>query len=304
MKRYTTLLAAVVFGGLVMQTGLVSAKSGGSNGNNSNRNRSGNSSNNSQSSQQNVKVAKVNKSAKNLGQNGSPSISDKMWRPAASVNGQGTRRPNLVQSKVEAWKHIGDSFGIGNGKSKHDKKKDQANLGPGRPDGRVETPDVVTMPPSRPGYVWKNGHWERAKAVNTSEATLLLTTPPSRPGYVWNNGQWERAKSVGTSVSTQGRPLNTAVEIRDHRTVVTPPPARSSGRGSYAPYGRYGVTPPPVDKAGNTVKVTVTPGSQRDRTIYGTGPGLHSLWDIIHPTFPELTLEESRDHRTPSKKTK
>ena len=268
MKRFTTLLTAVVFGGLVMQTGLVSAKD------HSNRK---NDSNKSQHSQQGMKVAKINKSDKKLVQSGSYSIgdknvSDKMWRPAASVDGQGTRRPNLVQTKVEAWKHIGDSFGIGNGKSKHDKKKGQADLGPGRPDGRVETPDVVTMPPSG------------------SEATLLLTTPPSRPGYVWNNGHWERAKSV-VPATASGK----------------------SGRGSAIPYGSYGVAPPPVDRTGHTVKVTVTPGSQRDRTIYGTGPGLNDFLKLHDPrllweyrpgagfTAPQF---ESRDHRTPSKKSK
>ena len=248
MKRFTTLLTAVVFGGLVMQTALVSAKGDGNGGNR----KQGNNSNQSQSSQQSVKVAKVNKSTKKLSQQGVGNDKSVQGNRVGIQEGQGTRRPKLVQANVEAWKKFGQGFGSGKCKD-----KDQADLGPGRPDGRVE---VVPTP---------------------SEATLLLTTPSSRPGYVWNNGHWERAKSV-VPATTAGR----------------------SGRGSDVPYGSYGVTPPPVDKAGNTVKVTVTPGSQRDRTIYGTGPGPHSLWDLIHPTFPELTLEQSRDHRTPSKSKK
>ena len=280
MKRYMTLLTAVVFGGLVMQTGIVSAKGDGNNGNRKN----GNGNNQSQSSQQSMKVAKINKSGMKLSQLGVGNDKSVQGNRVGIQEGQGTRRPKLVQSNIEGWKQIGESFG--HGKSKHDKKKDQAVLGPGRPDGRVEVP------------------------ASSSQATLLLqtagtvqlhttpakpTTVPARDGYVWNNGHWERAKANGTSVSTAGAPVNAMVQVTDHRPV--------KGRGDY-------VVPPPVaGKDHSSVKVTVSvPKELTGQTVYGSGIG---IGDLIHIHNPKTIIDalppwgftvadDPRDHRTPN----
>ncbi|MCE9553013.1 MAG: hypothetical protein K8T91_06500 [Planctomycetes bacterium] len=293
MKRFTTLLTAVVFGGLVMQTGLVLAKGDGNNGGNGNRKKGNTSSNQSQSGQQSVKVAKVNKALKNQGQNGTYTIgdkkvSDKMWRPAGSGAGQGALKPNLVQKNLEGWKQIGDSFKI----SKHDKKKDQAVLGPGRPDGRVEVPQSGTP----------QGSSEATLLISTAGSPQLQTKPgvttivpnSGSQGYVWNNGHWERPKANGTSVSTSGAPVNSVVQMTDHRPV--------KGRGE-------NVTPPPVDKNGNTTKVTVSvPKELTGQTVYGSGYGIGT---IIHVHNPKTIIDalppwgfsvapDPRDHRTPN----
>jgi hypothetical protein len=129
-------------------------------------------------------------------------------------------------------------------------------LDPGRPDGRVETPNVTpaeTQPLSRPGYIFVNGHWERAK-----------------PGVV-----------------TTGNTTNATVEIRDHRYV------EPSGHGS----GQYGYGKPfyPTTPSGTTV-TNSPPRDLTGQTIYGEGPGLHSVWELIHIDFPELKMA-TRDHR-------
>lgn len=189
-----------------------------------------------------------------------------------------------------SWKANGDTFGTSDGNAspkKHGKKhQQQMQLDPGRPDGRVQVADVA--PP-------------------------VATLPPSyaRPGYVFVNGHWERAKANGTSVSTPGGPLNATVEIRDHQSVVTTTSAGSSGRGSNVPYGSYdGHKPPPVGN-NSSVQVTDSQGRPRDNTIYGTGPGLYDFLKIHDPrllweyrpgagfTAPQ---HPSRDHRTPNDK--
>ncbi len=154
-------------------------------------------------------------------------------------------------------------------------------LDPGRPDGRVPTPDVATPVPPAP--------------VN------------GRPGYVWVNGHWEREKANGTSISTPGGPLNATVEIRDHQSLGTPN-VGTSGQ-SYGPYGQghgYGVKPPPVGNNGS-VQVSDSQRPPRDNTIYGTGIGIGDLINIHNPKtiIDHLspggfkTTPNPRDHRKP-----
>ncbi len=125
-----------------------------------------------------------------------------------------------------------------NNQSKKQGKKWQyqrPQLDPGRPDGRVETPDVTpaqTQPLSRPGYIFVNGHWERAK-----------------PG-----------------VATTGNTTNATVEVRDHRVVDPRHQGHHGHRNPSTPDGTTVTDSPPQDLTG--------------QTVYGEGPGLHSLWPI------------------------
>lgn len=168
-----------------------------------------------------------------------------------------------------SWKANGDSFGTSNGNAEHKKHgkkhQQQMQLDPGRPDGRVQVPDI---------------------------ATPQLPLPPSRPGYVFVNGHWERAK-VGSA--TTGNPINASVEVRDHRAVE---PTGTSGRGGRPGHGGY-FPSTPKDSSTSSGGVMVTDSPPRDltgQTVYGEGPGLHSLWDFVHMDFPELRLTTT-DHR-------
>jgi hypothetical protein len=161
----------------------------------------------------------------------------------------------------------------------HHKHQEPVQLDPGRPDGRVPTPDVATPVPPAPA----NG----------------------RPGYVWVNGHWEREKANGTSINTPGGALNATVEIRDHRTPGTTPAGRP-GHGTYGQGHGYGVKSPPVGNNGS-VQVSDSPRRPQDNTIYGTGIGIGDLINIHNPKtiIDHLSpggfeaASNPRDHRKP-----
>lgn len=159
-------------------------------------------------------------------------------------------------------------------------------LDAGRPDDRVIVADASTITVINPTTAPANG----------------------RPGYVWNNGHWERAKANGTSVSTPGGPLNATVEKRDHQSLGTPTTG-SSGHGGYGPYG-YGVTPSPVGNNGSVQVSNTVPVELTGQTIYGSGIGIGDLIKIHNPKtiidhLPPYGFEavaNPRDHRKPPKR--
>jgi hypothetical protein len=110
---------------------------------------------------------------------------------------------------------------------KHHKDK------PTRPDDRVEVPEPQA-PPSRPGYVWVNGHWERAKST------------PALP--------------TGGNIIVN--PIQPSMQTRDHRTPHSPGNQRDTHP-----------IPPPLAVSNGSVTVTVTNPNQkpRDHAIRGVG---------------------------------
>lgn len=203
------------------------------------------------------------------------------------VNTQGQKTKNIRPS----WNAPKEAFATTNGK-KHElkarKHDGSPKLRPLSGDGRVLTPEP------------------------TSEATLVMpvTSVPQGQGpkgYVWNNGHWERASANGNSASTTGAPMNATVEIRNHK-----PTGGATGQGDTS--GGSGVKPPPVG-SNNHVQVTVSePVVLTGQTVYGSGIGVKEIVggiitihnpkthiDILPPWGFEAAPAVDRDHRSPVK---
>lgn len=190
---------------------------------------------------------------------------------------------------------------------KKHKKHDQpvTPLDPGRPDDRVpvEEPVVVT-PPSRPGFVFVDGHWEREKApkvpttivdpastVGTTGTVVVRDHRTQKPPFSvgkppLSTGQGHGGVTVtsgagpiirdhrdgGATVTTQGGPI-----IRDHRkstNIFNPTGGKTWTVGPTVRDHRT-ITPPPLASGNGQggVTVTATPGGgQRDNAITGSGP--------------------------------
>jgi hypothetical protein len=176
-----------------------------------------------------------------------------------SQNGNANRRPklNAVQQLIQQHGHSQHNnhpvWNQNGGHTNH--HQEPAQLDPGRPDGRVEVADV---------------------------AAPVQTPPPSRPGYVFVNGHWERA--TANSAAMIGTPTNASVEIRDHRTDQPTNHGARPGTGYYQPTTSDGTTvtdSPPRDLTG--------------QTVYGEGPGLHSLWPIRGFEADNVGVRDHRD---------
>jgi hypothetical protein len=172
-------------------------------------------------------------------------------------------------------------------------------IDPGRGDGRV--PVEPATPQGKPGFVWVNGHWERARA--TSSPTTG-GPPPVANGGGGVTVTSANSKPVIRDHRTGGSPpvanggggvtvtsTNSGPVIRDHRTgivTITPVPVPPQFGGQIS-------NPPPVvlnpattqpspsrgggggrprfeqNRAPGGVTVSVVPGSQRPNDVTGVG---------------------------------
>jgi hypothetical protein len=186
-------------------------------------------------------------------------------------------------------------------KHKHHDDDDAPNtpLDPGRPDDRVPVDEPVT-PPSRPGYVWVNGHWERERAstkptvivdpIQTQSTIVVRDHRTVKPPFV-SGGQGQGGVTVtsgngpiirdhrDSSTSNGGVTVTSGAgpTIRDHRDSVTIFNPTGSKVWTAGPTVRdhRTITPPPLaGKNGQGgVTVTTTPGGgSRDNAITGSGP--------------------------------
>jgi hypothetical protein len=132
-------------------------------------------------------------------------------------------------------------------------------------------------------------------AVNSAPATV--TQPQGPAGYVFVNGHWQRATASGNNVVGLP-PAGATVQIRDHRTVA-PNGLRGGTPANYGPYRN--TTPTDTNTSSGGVLVTATPPRPLNSdVVYGEGPGLHSIWNMIKGDFsaPNRGLGTPRDHRT------
>jgi len=153
-------------------------------------------------------------------------------------------------------------------------------LDPGLGDGQEPTDPV---PPTREGYVWVNGHWERAKAGSRVTNSVQ---PLSGDVIVRDH---RKPKSIFPEGAT----------VRDHRTVTgTTSSTGKPGRGQRFPR-------PPVSAGNGNGGVTVTttnpsaPPRNKDKVITGTGFPF-DIFDVgeVPPNRDHRTKPVVRDHRT------
>jgi hypothetical protein len=182
--------------------------------------------------------------------------------------------------------------------------------------GSPVTEPVVepVTPPSRPGYVWVNGHWERAKAPK--QPTMIVDPIPTQGGPVVRDHRDGIGANGGVTVTTtQGGPI-----VRDHRKSTTIFNPTGGKTWTVAPTVRdhRTITPPPLASGqGGGVTVTTTPGGgTRDNAITGGGPnplellaeGAAKVGNVFGIGYGEVTSGNGsapsgptiRDHRTPA----
>jgi hypothetical protein len=200
---------------------------------------------------------------------------------------------------------------------KKHKKHDQpvTPLDPGRPDDRVPVAEPVT-PPSRPGYVFVDGHWERDRAPKSPKVIVDPVTPQDAPIVrdhrtikppALSNGQG------GVTVTSGNGPV-----VRDHRnstTIFNPTGGKVWTAGPTVRDQRT-ITPPPISSGNGRggVTVTTTPGGgKRDNAITGSGPnpldllaeGAAKVGNVFGIGYGEVTSGDGsapsgpivRDHR-------
>ena len=178
----------------------------------------------------------------------------------------------------------------------------------------VKDPVVEPVtPPSRPGYVWVNGHWERAKAP--TKPTMVVDPILTQGGPVVRDHRDSTTGNGGVTVTTQGGP-----NIRDHRKSTTIFNPTGGKTWTVAPTVRdhRTITPPPLasGQGHGGVTVTTTPGGgTRDNAITGSGPnpiellaeGAVKVGNVFGIGYGEVTSGNGsapsgptiRDHRTP-----
>ncbi len=202
------------------------------------------------------------------------------------------RRPFNLQSPLSNSANVQQTF------KKHKKPHDQKPIDPGRGDGRVPVEPVTPQGP--PGFVFVDGHWQRAKAQKSpqviqpqpTQATVVVRDHRERrPGGRPSPGQLDPSKAPGgVIVSTPGKfgpqkqqttifnptgdkTWTVAPTVRDHRTIKPPPVA--SGKGGSLPAGGANVRDHRggAGGSGGMGGVTVTPGGGRQiNEITGSGP--------------------------------
>jgi hypothetical protein len=130
----------------------------------------------------------------------------------------------------------------------------------------------VPVVPTRPGFVWVNGHWERARA--NSIVHSAAATPPRNPGGVSVTPSPVRVPG-GVTVAPQG--ISPPHPVRPPQVVLQPtviaPPAVSRPFGHRPSQGGY--QPYPAQRPNGGVTVTETPNSVRNQgipTLSGPGP--------------------------------
>lgn len=175
------------------------------------------------------------------------------------------RRPEQRRHGFGTWGGISDSFKKHHGPQQNP-KHNPIPIDPGRGDGRVPVDPVPSTPPANPaprdGFVWVNGHWERAQAAPQA-------VNPYPAGTTVRD---HRATTGGVTV----RDHRTTPVVRDHRTTTGSSPAGATVRDHRTSTG---------NTSGGVTVTVITPSAAKDAPVIRD-----------HRTTPVI-----RDHRTTSR---
>ena len=183
-----------------------------------------------------------------------------------ATNSAGQSQQRQFGSSIDVRR--GNGSGIKNVLDVVQSFKKRHNDKPNKPDDRVEVPEpqVPQAPQGPPGYVWVNGHWERARAT----------------------------QATSSGGATIVNPMPAQVQVRDLRTPNSAQGTVTSTNGYQ--YDAHPI-PPPVARGNGSVTVTVTDPNQkpRDNAIRGVGYPFIEIGNL-HSTF--------NDHRKQKKNSK